>query len=817
MDLFDMLRQVRMAGLGPSLRTLKYTLYLKRTNAGSTNKSRRRQSRKPGRLESIQAIQQGILAHFERAELELYFLAPDLVRVSWSPGLAPIPYGLAETEWPDCEVQVCHGQGNSQAEDETWPEVVRTQAVQVQIGATGALSFSKEGEEQALRIDEAPAWHGEACSQTTRFAAPSGFFGLGEQATHLERSGRGYELWNNDPRGKYGFDQDPLYTGIPTYLVLQEQACQLVFYENSYRSTFNFQKKDDHNHQAEAAFEGGMLRYYWMTGSLRQVYERYSQLCGRAPLPPVWALGYHQSRWGYKSADEIRQVAAGFDEHQLPLSAIHLDIDYMDGYRVFSVDPVRFPDLAQLAEELDRQGVKLVTIIDPGVKRDEDYEVYQRGLEAGVFCRRKDNRVESGVVWPGWSAFPDFSDPAARDWWGKHYRRLLEAGVAGFWHDMNEPTSFTAWGDMSLPANTRHAMEGRGGDHREAHNLYGLLMNRAGYEALREQRPDRRPWILSRSGWAGMQRHAWSWTADVETSWPALQLTIATVLGLGLSGQPYCGPDIGGFGGDPPAELYLRWLQMAAFMPFCRTHSANGTARREPWAFDEPTTRIVRDFLDLRSRLMPYLYSLAWQASQTGAPIVRPLFWLDPGNPQLWEVEDCFLLGDSLLVAPVLEAEAQTRTVRLPAGNWYSFWDDERLKGPEEVELPAPLERIPLLVRAGSLLPMTQGGNLILQVYPPSQNDTGDGILYSDAGEGYGPARIDQFSLSWENNGLRLNWQSQGSYPFPYPQIRIAVHGFNLLAARADGQALAMEGHAITSRPFQQAFLQVEPKSFQSQ
>jgi alpha-glucosidase len=253
-------------------------------------------------------------------------------------------------------------------------------------------------------------------------------------------------------------------------------------------------------------------------------------------------LGYHQSRWGYKNEADIRQVAQGFQTHDLPLSAIHLDIDYMDGYRVFTVDRDRFPDLAQLAQDLAAQGIKTVTILDPGVKVDPKYFLYQEGQQGNHFCKLPGGKDLEGLVWPGWSVYPDFTHPATRSWWGRQYPRLLDQGVAGIWHDMNEPTSFAAWGDMTIPLNTRHDLDGAQGDHRQAHNLYGLLMNRAGYEALRSLRPQRRPWLISRSGWAGLQRYAWNWTGDIESTWEALRMTIPTLLGQGLSGLAFSGP-----------------------------------------------------------------------------------------------------------------------------------------------------------------------------------------------------------------------------------------------------------------------------------
>src|SRR4030065_1556338 len=322
----------------------------------------------------------------------------------------------------------------------------------------------------------------------------------------------------------------------------------------------------------------------------------------------------------------------------------------MDGYRVFTINPVRFPDMKQLANELKDKGINIVTSINPAVKQDQTYSVFSDGLSKNVFCKFPDGNKFRGCSWPGWAVFPDFSDPKARKWWGEQYQSLLNAGISGFWHDMNEPSSFSAWGDITFPSITNHDMDSHDGNHVEAHNLYGLLMNRAGFEGCRKYSPDKRPWIFSRSGWAGLQRYAWNWTGDLETSWKSLKQTISTILGLGLSGHAFSGVDIGGFSGNPGAELYLRWFQMATFLPLFRTHSAIGTKPREPWLFGEPTTGIIRSFLKLRYKLLPYFYTLAWDTSQTGLPPLRPLFWVDPENQKLWDVDDEFLLGDGLLI-----------------------------------------------------------------------------------------------------------------------------------------------------------------------
>jgi alpha-glucosidase len=559
--------------------------------------------------------------------------------------------------------------------------------------------------------------------------------------------------------------------------------------------------------KVEAWFEDGMLRYYVCLGTPEEVLKSYTQLTGRAPLPPRWALGYHQCRWGYRTEADIRRVAQGFQEHDLPISAIHLDIDYMDGFRVFTVNQERFPDLAGLARDLACQGIRLVTILDPGVKRDPGYFLYREGLRRKVFCKTFFGRPLIGLVWPDWSAFPDFTNPEARKWWGEQYPRLLDQGVAGFWHDMNEPTSFAAWGDTTLPLPTRHSLEGRGGDHRQAHNLYALQMNRAGFEALRRQRPDRRPWILSRAGWAGQQRYAWNWTGDIETSWESLRMTLPTVLGLGLSGLPFSGPDVGGFSGDPSAELYLRWFQMACFFPFFRTHSALGTAPREPWVFGEETTRRVREALRLRYSLIPYLYTLAWEASQTGCPPVRPLFWADPGDRRLWQVEDAFLFGSALLVAPILEEGAQDRQVSLPGGEWFDFWSDARIEGGDSVRLQASLDHIPLLARAGSLLPLEVNGRLQLHLYAPSEGE-GEGRLYLDAGDGYGEWRLERYRLRRSDGRLEIERESQGPYAFPYPAVELVIHGFSAGGAWVDGQPAPCENNRLICPSFQQIFIE---------
>jgi len=495
---------------------------------------------------------------------------------------------------------------------------------------------------------------------------------------------------------------------------------------------------------------------------------------------------------------EVRDLVEGFRSNDLPLSAVHLDIHYMDDYRVFTVNRERFSDLPALSKEMADEGVKLVAILDPGVKVDGDYPLFRDGAHRKAFCETADGRTVQAPVWPGWCAFPDFTSSEVRKWWGEQYAKVVEWGVSGVWHDMNEPAAFAAWGEPTLPRCTRHDFDSRGGDHREAHNLYALLEARAAHEALQKLRPGQRPWILSRSGWAGLQRYAWTWTGDSESNWWSLKQSIRFALSLGMVGIPYNGPDIGGFGGSPSPELFARWFQMAAFLPFFRTHCAVFAPRREPWVFGEPTTSIIRGALKLRYRLLPYFYTLAWAASQKGAPLVRPLFWLDESDSSLRSVDDQFLLGDALLVAPVVQQGAKTRRVVLPKGRWarFSISDfrfsispgeevvrgmggrDEVLEGPGEVEVPVTMEEVPVFVREGSVIPMREEGKVVLHAWPGRDGEVrARGTLYSDSGDGFDEGRVDTLEVVRTLSGWELKRSSSGPETAGPQELPLVVHG----------------------------------------
>jgi alpha-glucosidase len=638
---------------------------------------------------------------------------------------------------------------------------------------------------------------------------------------------------------------------VPVLLAHHAAGDVLAFYENTTRATVDLRGED-----AELSFAGGALRCYAAVGSAADVLDRYSTLTGRPALPPRWALGYQHSRWGYRDAAEIRQVVDGFADARVPLSVIHLDIDHMDGYRVFTVDDTRFPDLDALSAHAAARGARVVTIVDPGVKVDDGFDLYREGVAEDRFCRSEDGRVQVGVVWPGRSAFPDFTDPGVRAWWASKYAKLTDRGVSGIWHDMNEPATIAVMGDPTLPAGVRHDVEGTGGVHAEVHNVYGLLMNMAGYEGLAKARPGRRPFLVSRSGWAGSQRYAWNWTADVETSWDGLRQQVATLLGLGLSGIPFSGFDIGGFSGVPDDELYLRWLQFAVFVPFCRTHGVVGSPPREPWRFSAPVAASIGAWIRFRYRLLPYLYALAHEAAATGTPVMRPLWWGDPGGGG---TDDSFLLGDSLLVAPVTAAGVARRRVALPGGAWTPLWRDGNGNGNDAdatggLDADAPLERIPVLVRAGSVVAFDDGwaesggpcavdgdgdgagvgvgarptevGSsgpptpllmpdhrprlLAFHCWPDAAGAAAGGSM-DDEGDGDGPRRRDRLELERATAGeYRLRWHREGDYP-PPDEVRVVLHGASLSGASADGADVEPRDGAVVCGPFDELRLVATP------
>lgn len=716
---------------------------------------------------------------------ELHWIASNCLRVrmsvngSTSFSTPPFSYAVSKTEWPPVTVKTVIG-------DEAI--VIQTLDLICRVGRKPLRVGLETGDGRLLCVDAAGMQRRAdgAVRLSMKMHPDETSYGMGERAFGLNLRGKHLTLWNKD-NNEYERGSDPLYYSIPFYLGVHSGAAYGLFWDNSYRGFADLGKDT----AGELVFqaEGGELCYYLFGGGdVNTVLARYTELTGRIQQPPLWALGYHQCRFSYYPQDTILQLAKEFRSRGIPCDALYLDIHYMDGFRIFTWDKTLFPDLKKLVNDLHRDGFKVIAILDPGVKVDPPYETYQTGMAGDVFLKYADGEVVSAAVWPGLCHFPDFTKPHTRTWWTKECARLLVLGIDGLWNDMCEPAVFTGDGPVTLPDYVLHDKEGQGGSHLENHNVYGLLMGRASLDALKKYRPNQRPVNIIRAGYAGAQRYAMSWTGDNASDWDHLRLSISMVLNMGLSGAPLIGPDIGGFRGNSSGELFTRWLQAACLMPFFRTHTSFGTAPQEPWSFGQPYEVINRVTIELRYRLLPYLYAVIAQCREYGWPVLRPLFTAEPSNPDIREIDDAYLLGDALLVAPVLQEGAVSRQVYLPSGDWYDFWTNECLQGRRVVEVTAPLERLPLFVKGGAAIPLWPDmqytgektvDTLTMRVYP-GQHET---ILYEDQGEGLeyerGQYRWIYITTLWDEDTFIIKRRVAGSFEPPYQSIRLEIVGFD--------------------------------------
>jgi len=612
-------------------------------------------------------------------------------------------------------------------------------------------------------------------------------YGLGEKSGLLERSGRVWEMWNTDEPIQTP-SKDPLYVSIPFCLLKNGTTWFGLFVDNPARQYWDSRMTGRGRLSIEV--EDDYLDFYILTGSEPSEISRlYVELTGQPPMPPLWALGFHQSRYSYMSQQRVLELASKFRANDLPGDVIHLDIDYMRGYRVFTWDPDRFPDPGEMCRQLHTLGFRIVTILDPGVKCDPEYRVYREGTQKDVFCRMPDGEVYRGAVWPGTAVFPDFSRSDVREWWARQHSVLFEAGVAGVWNDMNEPADFTGdpifRPDFTVPEELEGGEKEWKGSFKRLHNIYGSCMNAAAREAFTMFCPDRRGFVISRAGYAGVQRHAGIWTGDNMSWWEHLSGAVPMLLNLSISGVALVGTDVGGFQEDASAQLYARWFAFGVFTPYFRNHTEKGTSDHEPWSFGSQTLSIARHYLKLRYELLPYLYTAFYRASFRGEPIMKPLFFEWPGDVRLEHLDDQYLYGEAFMLAPVVQPNKIYRDVYLPEGRWYDFWDDSMWEGPVDLMVPAPVTRIPLFVRGGSIVcheeprmhtEEERGNVLLLDIYP-DESGVARGELYVDAEEGheYSKGVFSLFSFSYELDMLHVKCTME-AYPPPWTELSVRVH-----------------------------------------
>ena len=729
--------------------------------------------------------------------VEVTALAPDLFRVGMFPAGRPPRYdseAIAKEEWETVEVSM--QESDEELTLSTTAATARVSLHPLRVGFSdhSGRQFAVDDEELGMGAVETPG--------ADIFSEPLGspvrlykkreegerYFGCGERTSGLEKTGSHQVFYNVDPPLGHTASFNNLYSSIPFTFSMTNGKAHGLFFDNTHRVEFDLALEDED--RAYYGAEGGAIIYYVFCGPTpRDVVDRYTELTGRTPMPPMWSLGNQQCRYSYMNEEEVREVARGFRERDIPCDVIYLDIHYMDGFRVFTWNKERFPDPQRLISDLREQGFRVVTIVDPGVKVDENYSVYTDGREKDLYCKTHDGEEYHNAVWPGVCAFPDFTNPDTRRWWGENQSALTDEGVAGIWCDMNEPALFIP--KATMPDDVVHP-GGRTGEakwHAQIHNTYGSLMARAAREGLLALRPDERPFVITRAGYAGLQRHAMQWTGDNSSWWEHLWMSMPQLQNLALSGIAWAGVDIGGFAGDTNAELLARWTEFGVFQPFCRNHTMLETRHQEPWAFGDPCESVCRKMIKLRQRLLPYFYSLFDECHRTGAPILRPLLFEYPADETTYSADDEFLLGDALLIAPISRPGIEHRHVYLPEGTWFHYWSGERLEGPAHILTHAPLGNPAIYVKANTPIPMGPDAAhtgekptdpLTLIVYPTEGAE--ESTLYEDSGDGFGyeAGEYARRRISCESSDNRITirlGEREGSFVPERGEVRLELRG----------------------------------------
>ncbi|AGY58747.1 glycoside hydrolase family 31 protein [Gloeobacter kilaueensis] len=729
--------------------------------------------------------------------LDLTVLAHDLVRVRFAPGGTFLPrrswaVSRHDSEWPAVDFGF--------AERSEGFELTTEQLRIVVERATCRLGcFDPAGRAFACDSAAGLGWRTGQIAAWKRIEADEHFYGFGERTGLLDKRSERLTNWATDALD-YGSLTDNMYQAIPFFIALRPGLAYGVFLNSTFFSHFDLGAEKSGCWQMQTC--APELDYYLIYGPTpERILFRYTELTGRAPLPPIWALGYHQCRWSYDSEDEVYELARTFRSRRIPCDVIHLDIDYMRGYRVFTWSPSRFSDPKKLISDLGSQGFRTVAIVDPGVKYEPEanYAVFDQGLAKNYFVRTASGQLFHGYVWPDKAVFPDFLNSAVRRWWGDWHARLTEMGVAGIWNDMNEPTiDDRPFGDggtkISFPSDAAAGDPAEQATWAEGHNLYGQQMVRACREGLDRLRPTERSFVLTRSGFAGIQRYGAVWMGDNQSQWEHLELSLPMLCNMGLSGVAFVGADIGGFARNATAELFARWMQVGTLYPLMRGHSALHTARHEPWVFGERVEAICRKYIELRYQLLPYLYTLFWRAMTHGEPILRPLVYQYPDDERTYQLHDQVLLGPLLMAAPILRPGSDCRAVYLPAGLWHDWWTGERFEGPAHILAHAPLDRLPLYVPAGAALPMNPVRQhtgeptdaLIWRVWPGE----GSWTLYEDDGNSFA-YREGQWATTTcrvQQTAVELT-ERQGNWQPPERQIRIELLGCGSRQFCDDGAA----------------------------
>lgn len=714
----------------------------------------------------VQPLPNGVRVQSAGQVMELTALRDDVVRVRvWPEGQEP-----ENASWAVLPAAL-----HSTATVTPEPHGFATDKVKVYVGPDLSLTVS-DLSGHVLQQDAGPIVHrGKDFRVYKQLTTDDHFFGLGDKAGPLDRAGEAFTMWNTDHFG-WQESTDPIYKSIPFFLEMRQGRALGVFFNNTFRSFFDFGREVPTEYSFGAT--DGPLDYFLLYGpEPKQVLSTYAWLTGPTPLPPLWSLGFQQSRYTYSPESKLLEVEQRLRADHIPSDVLWLDIDFQKNNMPFTVDPVRFPNFPQLVKNLAADQFRLVVITDlhiadqPGI----GYAPYDSGVAGDRFVKLPDGSPYVGTVWPGPSVFPEFTQAQTRVWWGSLFKDFVADGVAGFWNDMNEPAVFGV-PTKTMPDDVQHRIDEPGfakrtATHLEIHNVYGMLNSEGTYEGMLKLRPNERPFVMTRASFAGGQRYAVTWTGDNSSTWNHLRMTMPQLMNLGLSGFSMAGADVGGFAGSPSPELLTKWIEVAAFQPIDRDHSAKGTRPHEVWVDGPAQEAIRRHFIEERYRLLPYMYTTVEETSHTGIPLMRPLFVEFPhatADEHPIDLDDNgseFLVGRDLLVAPNPSPdEIAPYEVQLPPGTWFDYWTGEqfersnktqasdleqrdKLNANKPLMIQPSLEVLPVYIRGGSILPiepLTQNteekpvGPLTLRIYPASDPNTPcTGEVYTDDGHSF--------------------------------------------------------------------------------
>jgi len=763
------------------------------TVATSVNRA---QNLSAGKVVSWEKTPSGIAGQTANAQFEISTYAENIIRIRLSRGeqFSPNPYSVITNP-----VGI-----HTNIEEDNDYIFLETPKVRLTIAKKEWAVTFYDSENHLLNQDD-PAfgvsWLGTEVTNYKKLQTDEKFIGLGEKTGGLNRAGNAFTNWNTDYFA-YGVNDDPLYMSIPFYIGIHNTQAYGIFFDNTHKSVFNFGASNRRFSYFSA--EDGDLDYYFFQGDkVGDIISAYTSLTGRMSLPPIWALGYQQCRYSYYPASEVETLAKTFRDKDMPADVIYLDIHHMEKYKVFTFDGEKFPNAKAIIKSLKKKGFKVVVIMDPGIKIEENYPPYQEGSEEDLFLKYPDGEHYEAQVWPGWCTFPDFTSSRARQWWAEKMTFYIDAGVDGFWTDMNEPAS---WGQHT-PNLISFEYEGEKASHRKARNIYGMQMARAAQEGAYLQGHER-PFILTRAGFSGIQRYAAAWTGDNVASEEHMMAGIRLVNSLSLSGIAFSGYDVGGFCGEASKSLFARWMSIAAFSPLFRAHSMINSSDAEPWAFGEEVEEISRNYMNLRYQLLPLIYSSFYKSSKDGLPLAKSLAIDYAFDENVFDArfQNEYLFCESFLIAPV-ESHKEITKVYLPEGDWYYLYTDQIYKGNQEIYLDSPINYLPVLVKGGSIVPMQSivshtsephDGLLRLHIY----KGTGDPeyLHYEDDGNSnaYQKGKYHKRRIRLDSKKQVLSFSEvAGNYSSSFEEIEIIFHGFEMENAKVNGKPVKVNKKEI--------------------